>query len=323
MDGDAMPKPGVTIIGAPSSAGAHHAGQEQAPAALRAAGFVDRLRAAGIDVVDLGDVVDATFTLDDPASNARGLSTVVAVARAAADAVAGVLAGNRLPVVLGGDCTITLGVVAGVQRAHPDAGVMYFDGDADLSTPETTGSGVLDAMGVAHLLGLTDNPLARLGDRWPMLDPAHLVLFGYDDRDLDAYKEDGLASLPPLVRYTYSEVRSAPTAIAASALAAIGAASNHLVVHFDVDAISSRELPLGNFPHYGTGVSVSTARDALTAFYGAPQLVAAVMTEVNPSYDPSGVSLARYVETVTGALIAGLHRAADLEPAATTRRRGP
>jgi len=30
------------------------------------------------------------------------------------------------------------------------------------------------------------------------------------------------------------------------------------------------------------------------------------MTEINPSYDPSGVSLGRYVDTVTGALIAGL-----------------
>src|ERR1700730_844123 len=127
MDGDAMPGPRGTVIGAPSSAGAHHAGQERAPAALRAAGFVDRLRAAGIDVVDLGDVVDATFTPDDVEATARGLSTVVDVARAVADAVAGGVAGHRLPVVLGGECTITLGVVAGVQRGHPDAGVMYFD----------------------------------------------------------------------------------------------------------------------------------------------------------------------------------------------------
>jgi hypothetical protein len=52
-----------------------------------------------------------------------------------------------------------------------------------------------------------------------------------------------------------------------------------------------------------------TARDALTVFYGAPQLVAAVLTEVNPSYDPSGVSVARYVEMVTTALIAGLGQA--------------
>src|ERR1700694_3610523 len=179
MDGDAMPGPRVTVIGAPSSAGAHHAGQERAPAALRAAGFVDRLRAAGIDVVDLGDVVDATFTLDDAECTARGLSTVFDVARAVADTVAGVVADDRLPVVLGGDCTVTLGVVAGVQRVHPDAGLMYFDGDADLATPETTRSGVLDAMGIAHLLGLTDNRLARPGHRWPTLSPPHPVLFRY------------------------------------------------------------------------------------------------------------------------------------------------
>src|ERR1700694_4809880 len=117
MDGDAMPGPRVTVIGAPSSAGAHHAGQERAPAALRAAGFVDRLRPAGIDVGDPGGGVGGAVVLGAPP----------AAARAVADAVAGVLADNRVPVVLGGDCTLTLGVVAGVQRAHPDVGVMYFD----------------------------------------------------------------------------------------------------------------------------------------------------------------------------------------------------
>jgi arginase len=304
-----MPRPRVAVVGAPSSAGAHHAGQEQAPAALRAAGLVDRLCTAGIDVVDLGDVVDATFTLDDVDCTSRGLSTVVDVARAVADAVAGVVADDRLPVVLGGDCTITLGVVAGVQRVHPDAGVMYFDGDADLATPETTRSGVLDAMGIAHLLGLTDNRLARLGPRWPMLDPTRLVLYGYDDHDFDAYPQESLASLASVVRYTYGEVRSAPAPSARDAIATLQRASDHLVVHFDVDAVDSRQLPLGNFPHYGTGVSLRTARDALTVFYGAPQLVAAVLTEVNPSYDPSGVSVARYVEMVTTALIAGLGQA--------------
>jgi arginase len=139
-----------------------------------------------------------------------------------------------------------------------------------------------------------------------MLDPTHLVLFGYDDRDFDSYKEETLASLAPVVRYTYGQVRSAPTASAEAALATLRKASDHLIVHFDVDAIDSRQLPLGNFPHYGTGVSLSTARDALTVFYGAPHVVAAVLTEVNPSYDPSGVSVSRYVEMVTAALIAGL-----------------
>jgi len=296
----------IAVIGAPCSAGAHHAGQERAPAALRAAGFVDRLRSARFDVVDVGDVAKATFVADAVESHARNLSMVVEAAGLVADAVATAIADERLPVVLGGDCTLTLGVVAGVQRHHLDTAVLYFDGDADLSTPERTSSGVLDAMGVAHMLGLTDNQLARLGARWPMLDPSRIVLFGYDDHDEDAYPRDTTAALTSLIRYTYGEVRSAPEASAAAALAALAASSEHLVVHFDVDSIDSRELPLGNFPHYGTGVSVAVAGEALTAFYRAPQLVAAVLTEVNPSYDPTGAALRRYTDMVTGALIAAI-----------------
>jgi arginase len=242
-----MPGPRVAVIGAPSSAGAHHAGQDQAPAALRAAGFVSRLRSAGIDVVDLGDVAGATFAVDVVESNARNLSAVVEAAGAVADAVDNAVHDGRFPVVLGGDCTLTIGVVAGIQRHHPDVGVLYFDGDADLASPERTSSGVLDAMGVTHLLGLTDNQLARLGPRWPMLDPTHLVLFGYDDRDEDAYNEEAAAALATLVRYTYHQIRTAPAASAADALAALSKSTEHLVVHFDVDSIDSRELPLGNF----------------------------------------------------------------------------
>lgn len=43
------------LIGVPSSAGAYAPGQEQAPAALREAGLVERLTSAGIEVVDHGD----------------------------------------------------------------------------------------------------------------------------------------------------------------------------------------------------------------------------------------------------------------------------
>ena len=45
-----------TVIGVPTSAGAHHAGQEQAPAALREAGLIERLREAGLSVADAGDL---------------------------------------------------------------------------------------------------------------------------------------------------------------------------------------------------------------------------------------------------------------------------
>lgn len=67
-------------MGVASSAGTHHAGQDQAPAALRAAGFLDRLRAEGVMVEDRGDLLHEVFVADEMASTARNLATVVRVA---------------------------------------------------------------------------------------------------------------------------------------------------------------------------------------------------------------------------------------------------
>jgi arginase len=111
---------GWVIIGVPSSAGAHHAGQERAPAALRAAGLLDRLCAAGVDVSDAGDLPVTPFAVDRGHPLARNLGAVVTVARQVAAAVASQLEAGRLPLVAGGDCTITLGVIAGFRRHHPD-----------------------------------------------------------------------------------------------------------------------------------------------------------------------------------------------------------
>ena len=107
---------------------------------------------------------------------------------------------------------------------------------------------------------------------------------------------------PGLVRFSGPEVRADPAGCASRALAALTAAADGVVVHFDVDTIDSRDLPLANFPHYNLGIPLATAGAVLPLFYAVPGLRAAVFTEVNPSYDPSGKSLSRYVGTVAGAL---------------------
>ena len=109
---------GWTMIGVPSSAGAHHAGQELAPAALRKAGLLDRLEAAGVTVTDSGDLPTTEFQVDHEHRTARNLAAVVRVATEVADAVAAVVGAGGRPLVVGGDCTITLGVVAGLRRAR-------------------------------------------------------------------------------------------------------------------------------------------------------------------------------------------------------------
>ena len=71
------------------------------------------------------------------------------VARQVADQTDRALADARVPLVVGGDCSLSLGVMAGLLRNHSRVGLVYFDADLDLNTPETTLSGVFDGAGRA------------------------------------------------------------------------------------------------------------------------------------------------------------------------------
>ena len=293
------------LIGVPASAGAHHGGQERAPDALRAAGLADRLRATGESVRDTGNLPGAAFAVDRDHPGQRNLAAVTRVARQVADAVADAVADpahpGQLPLVVGGDCTITLGVIAGFRRRHPDVGLVYVDGDADLGTPDSGGSGIFDSMGISHLLGRGAPELTGLAGQAPLLDPARLALVGGDPRETDDAGRKFLAAQGVSFQEA-PELIADPAGSAARALAAIEAASGPVVVHFDVDVIDSGELPLGNFPHYGSGVRVEHVIACLQVLRQHPSFAGLVLTEVNPTHDADGTLLGRLVD----ALVTGL-----------------
>jgi arginase len=266
------------------------------------------LRAAGFPVSDAGDVVGEVLAADTVGATARNIDAVVRVALAVADAVERETRAGRVPVVLGGDCTITLGVVAGLQRTRDDVRLAYFDGDADLSTPERSRSGILDATGVAHLLGIAETPLAGIGRTMPMLAAHQLVLLGYDATDPDSFDADALAERPSLTHFNDAAVRADPVGVARRAVVVLTSADAAIAVHFAVDAVDSRDLPLANFPHYGTGVPLATAGQVLENLLAAPGVSALILTEINPTHDPTRIQLARYVNTVTQAIAIGLSR---------------
>src|SRR5438552_4056084 len=73
--------------------------------------------------------------------------------RAAADEMTGALA-EGFTLVLGGDCTLAVGVLAGARTfLGKPVGLIYLDANADLNTPETSPSGYLDGMALALALG--------------------------------------------------------------------------------------------------------------------------------------------------------------------------
>jgi arginase len=290
----------LAVIGVPCSAGAHHGGLERAPQALRAAGLPGRLRQAGWEVSDAGDLPARVFTADPAHPRARNRDAVVQACRDVASATSQAIAAGRIPVLVGGDCSITAGAVAGCLVQRPDTGLLYLDGDADLRTPQTTIAGNFDGMVIAALLGEGDPDYAGLAGPVPMLSPQRLAILGYDDSDIDP-RERHLLGLP-FSQADGTHVAADPAGAAAAARAHVEASASAIVVHFDVDVVDSADLPLANYPHHGKGLTFEAAMTALRELCASPAFTALVLTEVNPTHDPAGELLGRYLDGITAAL---------------------
>lgn len=300
----------LEIIGAPSSAGAYGVGQERAPSALREAGLIRALTSAGHHVVDTEDMATACFAPDPTNRRAQNLDLVVDVARQVATRVRRAIQQARTALVLGGDCTVTLGVIDGLRQSGRDPAVAYLDGDLDVSTPATTTSGVLDAMGVAHMLGWegTAPQLAGLAGTSPMLQGRELALIGHEQDDDDAVLHRQLEQRG-VHRFPAAELRDDPVDVGLRVRRALPADTS-LVAHLDVDAIDSIDCPLAHFPHFNTGAPLQDVAACLTTLCADPRLTALVLTEVNPANDPDHIHLPRLVGAIGQALPAPKPRAA-------------
>ena len=77
------------------------------------------------------------------------------------------------------------------------------------------------------------------------------------------------------------------------------------------DAVDSADLPLANYPHHGKGLTFDAAVTVLRELCASPAFAALVLTEVNPTHDPRGELLDRYLDGVAAALSSNQRAAAE------------
>lgn len=293
----------IALIGVPSSAGAHWPGQEKAPQYLRRAGLVERL-AAGAVVVDQGDLPVVRFSPDRAHRKQQNLARVVEIARQTAEQVETALQRQAMPLVIGGDCTIALGVITGFLRHGVDLGLLYFDGHIDLNTPANSRSGILDSMGIAHLIGEVgvSEVLSHIGPRFPLLSADRIVAFGYNPAEMNEVEHEVLAR-HPMLTYPLAQVQGRARDAAREALVQLEGRVERFVVHFDVDVIDFVDFPIADVPQINAGLTFQEALACLEVFVSSPKCAGLTIAELNPDHaDEDGVLAATFVEGVASAL---------------------
>lgn len=293
----------LVVIGAPSSAGAYAPGQEKAPAALRSAGLIERMRAGGHRVEDAGDVPGFRWSADVAHARAMNAAIVQRVAQDTASRVRKTIERGRKALVLGGDCTVELGTVAGCLAITESVGLVYVDLDTDLNTPTSTTDGALDWMGMAHMLALPDtvDGLTTLAGRAPpMLRPEQVLFFG--SGNVEPFERQVINDLN-IAEYSLQRVAADPTSAGRAAANEWGSRFERLLVHLDVDVLDFLDMPLAENNRRNIGLKFTELMAALTPLLAAPNWSALTICEINPDHGQAdGATLRRFVNALADAL---------------------
>jgi arginase len=275
--------PPLAMIGVPSSAGSYAAGQDQAPRALRDAGLVTALLDAGLEVHDAGDLTEQVWAPDRNDPLAQNTAQVVASVQELAARVPELVTDDRRLLVIGGNCTIAIGMTAGLSAVLGPCGLLYIDRHFDMNTPDSTIEGALDWMGLAHALdlpGCRDEFAGAFATR-PVLEPHRLALLGTDPVEATDFERAQVATLGISVT-TQPAMVADPAAAATAALRALPDAP--FAVHVDVDVLDFTDAPFAeNTSGRNIGPTLDQLVTALKAVVTDPRWRALSIGEINPT----------------------------------------
>jgi arginase len=296
----------LAVVGVPCGAGACGVGQEQTPSAMRSAGLLDHLRRAGFDVTDFGNSKTVPWRPDRANPRAQNVDQIAAMVRSTASRVADALSEpERMVLVLGGDCTVGIGTMAGIRQALGPVALAYFDLHSDLNVPESMSDGALDWMALGHMLateGSEQSVLAAAGPG-PVIGPNQIVLIGQERSRSTKFERRQIDELG-LALIAVDEVRADPQAAARRALDLLAARADRYVIHLDVDVVDFTDAPLSEHPSRNVGLKLDEMFGALKVLASGPGLVGITLAELNPHNAASDEGLvdrfaARFAEAVS------------------------
>ena len=294
----------IALVSVAIDLGAGRRGVDMGPSALRIAGITDTIESVGHNVLEVGTVTAGGFeTTEAGGSRTRFLAEIVVVAARTRGIVANSLENGCLPLILGGDHSLSIGsvgAVAGHYRERGESiGVIWVDAHADMNRPDTTPSGNIHGMSLAVLMGHGDPTLVALAGGEPTVDPQNVSVLGA--RELDSGEKELIRDLGVRV-FTMSELddRGAGACMEeALERANDGTAGFHL--SFDLDVLDPRVAPGVGTPVQG-GLTYREGHRVCEKAARSGRLLSLEIVELNPVLDDRNHTAQLAVGLVASAL---------------------
>jgi arginase len=217
-----------------------------------------------------------------------------------ADTVASVLHKKRIPLVLGGDCSILIGNLLALRRLGT-YGLFFIDGHADFYQPQVSPTGEVADMELAIVSGRGPNVLTNIDGLKPLVRDPDIIVFGYRDAEQAASYGSPDVRDTNMHVFDLSYVRKFDT-IAAAACQAVDVLENNELdgfwIHLDADVLDDSIMPAVDYRLGGGGLSFSELSELLKTLVASDAAVGMDITIFNPLLDFDGSITRRFVSSL-------------------------
>jgi len=296
-------KPIVTLD-APSNLGLrpprenHEPGVWRLPHALQAKEILRRLNAR-----DAGAVPRLAYSPDaDPVTGFRNGPRIAEYTTQLAAKVGALLGQNLFPLVIGGDCSILLGVALALRR-RGRYGLCFIDGHNDFSyacDPKWRGRYAAAGLDLALATGHGPDALTNIDGLKPYLHHGDVAALGVyrdpadeESYDIDSFYRSGISIFEAeQVRRNGAE----PTAKKALEILTRDQLSGFWI-HLDADVLHESVMPAVDSPNPG-GISFAELSGLLRVLLASPRAIGMHVTILDPELDPEGKHAANLVDAI-------------------------
>lgn len=292
----------IAILSAPSNLGLRPPapgripGTNKAPEALHEAGLFARLVRDGAR--DAGVIASGPYVDDDHTrlpGHVRNETALIEHAHQLADRLVTILDASDAPLVLGGDCSILLGIGLALSK-RGRVGLVHVDGHTDFRHPGNSEEcASVAGEDLAAAVGLHWPVLSNMNNAGPYFAPQRVVHIGHRDNDEEAAEA---AHILGLVVPASEAINLRPVELAAQVRTVAGAG---YWLQIDVDVLDPSVMPAVDSPDPG-GLDAKQLTALLEQL--APAAIGASVTVFDPELDPDG----RYARLIADVIVVGLSR---------------
>uniref|UniRef100_F1L3Y9 Arginase n=1 Tax=Ascaris suum TaxID=6253 RepID=F1L3Y9_ASCSU len=199
-------------------------------------------------------------------------------------ATAGLVRREQEFAVIGGDHSCAIGTWSGIAsalRPKGNVGLIWVDAHLDSHRPETSDTGNLHGMPVAHLLGYGAKQLKEIGDRQPKIKPSDLAFIGI--RSYEVPERKLLEELGVRIFYIDEVDERGIQDVLQEAIEIVNRDTIGFGISIDIDGFRVEDAPAVGTPEDG-GIVASEFLDAITNS-DLSNLIATEIVEFLPRFD--------------------------------------